>query len=151
MKTKIVMLMMVLLSSLTSCLTMGLDELPAYKDADINKFMFEYRWWNEDDGHMEVMVLSTESKVDKDAKTVTCEITVPPVKAPFTEDIRDKVTQSNLLGYCNISTAAIIAPKAGSAALGKMQDWSKGINEYVVTAADGTKKTWKVEIVKFSK
>ena len=52
-------------------------------------------------------------------------------------------TEGNVVVAVTISTAATIKPINGAPKLGVPGDWTKD-NQYEVTAADGTKKTWTI-------
>lgn len=139
--------------SFSSCLTSGLDELPAYEDADIKDFTFEYRWMVKEGSSekLRVQKLNTEVTLGEN-NTVTCQITVPAANDVFTQDIRSQVTLSNLNAYCTISTAATITPIGDTPVLGKIGDFSKSDMQYEVVAADGkTRKVWKLVISNFKK
>lgn len=139
--------------SFTSCLTSGLDELPAYEEADIKAFTFEYRWMVKEgiSEKLRVQKMNTEVTIGED-NTVTCKITVPAANDVFTQEERAKVTLSNLNAYCTISTAATITPIGDAPVLGKIGDFSKPDMQYEVVAADGkTRKNWKLIISSFNK
>ncbi|BAX79072.1 DUF5018-related domain-containing protein [Labilibaculum antarcticum] len=144
----------------TSCLKSGLDDLPAFEEASIESFKFEYRWVikNVDNDQLKLYQMEVATTIDEEANTVMCEITVPnptDVGAEPTNDfptaIRDQVTLTELVGYCSISTAATIAPIGGAPELGVVADFSATPIQYEVTAADGTSKIWTVTISDFIK
>lgn len=123
----------------SSCLKNGLDPLPTFKDADISRFDFEYRWNN--NGTFAVVTFSTNPPVvSNDTLYVTTN--VPNVSGSFTADIREVVDITNIEGNCSLSTAATIKPLGNSPKLGVPSDFSNP-GAYEVTAADGkTKRTW---------
>lgn len=141
MKKYLINITMFLISCLllTSCLKQGLDKLPSFTDANITRFDFEYRWNN--NGVFAVVTFSTNAPViSNDTLYVTT--IVPAASGSFTSDIRNEATINNIVGYCNLSTAASIEPVNNSQKLGVPGDFSKPAS-YQVTAADGkTKKTW---------
>lgn len=148
------MLLLLTCISFSSCLESGLDDLPAYDEADIKAFTFEYRWMIKEgtSEKLRVQKMSTDVNIDVDNATVTCSITVPTVNGAFTQEVRDKVTLSNLNAYCTISTAATITPVGDTPVLGKIGDFSKSNMQYEVVAADGKhKKTWKLIITEFNR
>ena len=152
MKKIIFLLMSVVSLCLTSCLTSGLDDLPAYEDANITKFFFEYRWFDSKANKMRVTQMGVKATINAEAQTVVCDVTVPKASSTLPESERAKVSEKSLVGYCNISMAATIAPVSGSPKLGEVQDWSGGEKQYKVKAADGkTEKVWKVSIASFKK
>ncbi len=135
--------------TLTSCLKYNLEELPAYSDAEMLGFDFEYRW--ESDGKLAVFTLTTATTIDSNNGTITCSVTVPSASGSLTDSERANISLSNIVGYTTISTAAIIAPVNNSPTLGTIADWSSKSYEYKVTAANGDSKTWKVIIDDFTK
>ncbi len=137
----------------TSCLKSGLDDIPTYSSAEITNFQFEYRWMEDVNGNnqLKVQPLTTTSVINATKDTISCAITVPAVSATFPVATRDKVVQSNIVGYANISNAASIKPLSGAPVLGAVGDFSATNMQYEVTAADGTKKVWNLKISKFTK
>lgn len=146
------------LTIFTSCLKAGLDELPAFTDANITNIYFEYRY--EDpadlwiDGSPKVkyvtLVLATKN-IDATANTVNVTISVPAASGSFTSAERAKVALTNLVCMTSISTAAKIEPSSGAPLLGKPGDFSAP-RTYLVTAADGTTtKTWTISVTAINK
>jgi len=146
-------LILLLATSFTSCLKSGLDDLPAYEEAEIEDFYFEYRWLvkNGDYDQMRVQTMNVTATIDTDAATVDCVITVPAESNGFTTEVRDQVNLSNLVGFADISIAATMTPINGAPILGKVADFSGATFKYEVTAADGTKKVWTLTISDFIK
>lgn len=135
----------------SSCLKTGLHELPAFSDAEITQFRFEYRWMDVTSSQLRVTQLTTTATIDKATSSVNCIITVPVVGTYFPADVRAQVTLSNIVGYADISTAAIMKPIGDAPELGIVADYSKTNMKYEVTAADGTSKTWSLNITAFNK
>ena len=133
-----VLLSLFLMTMISSCLKAGLEELPAYEDADITNFKFEYRWFDDAKNRMCVEQMTVKTIIDKENLIVTCDITVPKADDDFPKEIRDGVSLSNLVGYCDISTAAVIAPVGDSTKLGEI-------------LANGDSKTWTLKIDSFNK
>ncbi len=133
----------------SSCLTAGLDDQPAYEEADITNVNFEYRWWDQDAAQMRVVTLNT--KRETTGEVINCTITVPAASGTFTEAIRNGVSLSKLIAYMDISTAARIKPLNGAPALGEWADFSAKEFSYLVTAANGTQKEWTIKIKDFVK
>ena len=129
---------------------MGLDELPAFSDSEIINVKFEHRWSVKEgtSDKLRVRVLTTDYTVNKEASKVTCKITLPAAGGEFTEEIRSSINLNKLTAYMTISTAATISPLDGAPILGAPGDWSKP-NKYLVTAADGSKQEWTVEVTEF--
>lgn len=148
----ILFIMLAILSS--SCLKMGLEDLPAYEEAEIESVKFEYRWlsMNGENERLTVIELPTTFSVDSATSTVTCDITVPPVSGDFPQEEYDKVARTNIVAYTAISTAATIRPVGDSPTLGVVADYSSNDFLYEVTAADGnTKRQWTIRIASFTK
>lgn len=142
------------------CLKSGLDDLPAFDEANIENFTFEYRWLvkNGDYDQLRVYPMDVNSTVDEISNTVNCVITVPSAtdtganpKDDFPTEIRNQVSLSSLVGYANISTAATMSPIDNAPKLGEMGDYSVSPLMYKVVAADGTVKEWTLNITEFNK
>ena len=146
------------LTIFTSCLKSGLEDLPAFTDADITNIYFEYRYqdpndlWIDGTAKVKYVTLVVATKtIDAAARTVTVTITVPAASGAFTATERAKVALTNLVGMTSISTAAKIEPVEGAPQLGKPGDFSAP-RKYLVTAADGTtKKTWTITVTALNK
>ena len=143
--------------SLNSCLTMNLEDLPAFEEAEIADVKFDFRYkdvadvWVDGQPVVKVVSLTVGNKViDKAAGTVTCTLTVPAASGPFTAAIRNQVSLSTIVGKFNISTGAAIAPIANAPVLGVPGDFSSA-RQYNVTAANGKSKTWTVTITALNK
>lgn len=145
-------LLFIIVTSLPSCLEMGLEELPTFSDAEIINVKFEHRWSIKEgeSDKLRVQTMNTNYTVDKNSNKVVCVVTVPNASGSFTESIRNSVSINNLIGFTTISTAATITPLDNAPKLGTPGDWSKP-NRYLVTAADGTKKEWTIEVSEFIK
>lgn len=149
------LLMFVLVCS--SCLKGNLDELPAFEEANITDVKFDFRYkdptdeWINGEPIVKVISLTVADKViNAETGTITCTVTVPPADGPFTEAIRNTVALTNLVGKFNLSTAAIIAPQDGAPILGTPGDFSTS-RSYLVTAANGTKKDWTIQVTALNK
>ncbi|MDR3269285.1 MAG: hypothetical protein LBT83_09490 [Tannerella sp.] len=142
---------------LTSCLTAGLEDLPAFEEAEITDVRFEFRYkdasapWIDGEPMVRIVNLTTQNRViDTNAATITCALQVPAAADAFTEAVRGQVSLASLAGKFNLSTAAVIAPVEGAPVLGIPGDFS-GPRKYKVTAADGTTKTWTVHVTGLNK
>lgn len=137
----------------SSCLKHDLDDLPAFDEAEIVEFKFEYRWLekNGEYDQLRVKQLNVVNPEETEPNVIKCEIVVPDEDADFPIDIRDQVSLSNIVGYAEISNAATIKPIGDSPVLGKVADFSAESFDYKVTAADGSSEIWTVEIVSFIK
>lgn len=138
---------------LVSC---GWEDLPAYDEAEISQAVFYYRW---DSGKKDPITnepvmaekqLTCSSEVNTEQGIVEVTVSIPVADATFTEAVRAQVSQNPLWGTARISTAARIAPIDGAPVLGASGDWTRD-NKYIVTAADGTKKTWTIRIKEFNR
>jgi hypothetical protein len=136
--------------SFTSCLESGLNELPAYEEADITDVYFEYRYEaTRSDGVKDIKYIRmTNDKRQIDAGgTINMEIRVPATDGTFTESERAKVSLNNLVCYCYLSNVARIEPVDGAPVLGRIGNFSSAV-KYKVTAADGkTSKLWTIHVV----
>lgn len=148
------LLCLMMLPLLASC---GWEDLPAYEDADITACKFYYRWGSneyKDDITGEPLILememTTSFSIDTEAATVEVRVTVPNPQSYFTEEVRSQVTLDNLVCQVTLSPAARIAPADGNKVLGVPDNWSQP-HQFVITAADGTKKTWTINVVQFNK
>lgn len=144
-------LLIFLMSTVSSCLKSGLDDLETYNEAEITNLNFEYRWWDDTNNQMAVKTLNIEKQISKDDNLITCKLTVPAASGSFTDAVRQNVSLSNLIGYMDLSTAARIAPLNGAPKLGNPGDFSAKEFKYLVTAADGTKREWTIKITDFVK
>jgi len=146
-------LLLLCVTFMTSC---DWEDLPAYEEAEITAVQFYHRWASDDKDPItgEPVVkeqrLSASSNVDSDQALIEVTLTVPDASGNFTETVRNQVTTSKLWGQVTVSSAARVTPTDGSAALGTPDDWSQD-RKYIVTAANGTQKTWTIRIVAFNK
>ena len=150
-------LLFMMLLVCSSCLDGNLDDLPAFEEANITDVKFDFRYkdpsdvWIDGEPIVKVVTLKVENKViNTEAGTITCTVTVPAANGPFTEAIRNTVALTNLVGKFNLSTAAVIAPQDGAPTLGTPGDFST-TRRYVVTAANGTKKDWTIQVTALNK
>lgn len=144
-------LLIFLMSTVSSCLKSGLDDLKTYNEAKIANLNFEYRWWNDANKQMTVKTLDIEKQISEDNNLITCKLKVPKASGSFTDAVRQNVSLSNLVCYMDLSTAARIAPLSGAPKLGVPGDFSANEFKYLVTAADGTKREWTIKIAAFAK
>ncbi|WP_455674717.1 DUF5018-related domain-containing protein [Phocaeicola sp.] len=141
------LVLLLCLPFITSCN----EDLPAYENAEITKVGFYHRYVGSDkdaitgEGIVVAKELGCSYDINSEAATVECIVTVPDADNKFTESERGKVSQNKLWGYFNVSTAAHVTPIEGAPTLGTPGDWTHE-NKYIITAANGTKKTWTVRI-----
>ena len=136
----------------TSCLKSGLEDLPEFEENNITGVQrVEYRYISDEisgtsgQNIVKYVELSRNVKVDKDAKTVVITATVPAASTAFPESARNKCNKSNISVMISVSTAARVSPVGDAPKLGLPGDWSKP-NKYIVTAANGDKKEWTIEV-----
>ena len=118
MKTYSNFLIITLMFALSSCLTSGLEDLPEFEYADITGVQkVEYRYISseisttDNQPIVKYVNLPRVTKIDKETRTVTLEVTVPAANASsFPESERSKVSTSELCVMVTISTAAKITP-----------------------------------------
>ena len=127
---------------LSSCLKSGLDDLPAFEDAEIEKVEFEYRFVNSDE-NVAIKKLNVETTIDADNKTITCEITKPTPDSNLSEAEVAKIALNNIVCYMKISNAATITPIGNAPVLGIPGNFA-GTHTYEVEAANGLTKEWKL-------
>ncbi len=133
------------------------EDLPAYEEAEITGVQFYYRWASTTDKDPitgEPMVreqrLNVSGNIDDETGKVEVQVSLPGTNSTFTADVRNGVSLNNLVCQVSLSTAARIAPADGNKVLGVPDDWSKP-HSFVVTAADGTKKSWTITVTALNK
>ena len=131
----------------TSCLDSGLEELDTYKDCNITSGEIYWRYYSTDvipgSGEQQVKQVRLARAVEQNLDTNTIYIRYVTSNIPEAE--RANFTESKAVVAVTISTAAIIKPIGDAPKLGVPGDWTKD-NQYEVTAADGTKKTWTIVV-----
>ncbi|MDR3341162.1 MAG: hypothetical protein LBT25_13930 [Candidatus Symbiothrix sp.] len=146
----IFLLLSIICMTMTSCLKSGLDDLPAFTDANITGAYFEYRYTVTGPSglsELKTQTLSQTGAIDTTQLTVDMEVTVPAASGTFTETERDKVAVTNLCVRFNISNAASIEPVEGAPVLGISGNFSSPV-KYKVIAADGkTSKIWTLTVI----
>lgn len=139
---------------LTSCLKKGLDNFPSWNQNDITNISVEYRYNGANNYNGQPVVeykgLPVSRTIDKTAKTISMSITVPAASGAFTTAIRNGVTQSNIIPYFDISTAASMQGTDGTPNPGNVTDMTKPL-KYKVTAANGSSTVWTVTVTSFVK
>lgn len=134
------------------------EDLPAYEDADITGIQFYYRWASTTDKDpitgepmvREQRLSVTGGDIDDQTGTVVVDVAVPGATGYFTQEVRDNVSQNNIVCQVSLSTAARIAPVDGNKTLGVPDDWTMP-HKFIVTAADGSKKEWTITVTSFTK
>ena len=131
----------------TSCLDSGLEELDTYKDCDITSGEIYWRYYSTDvipgSGEQQVKQVRLARAVEQNSDTNTFYIRYVTGNIPEAE--RANFTESKAVVAVTITTAATIKPIGDAPKLGVPGDWTKD-NQYEVTAADGTKKTWTIVV-----
>lgn len=147
-----------ILTTMTSCLNSGLDDLPEFEEASITGVQkVEYRFVSDQISPsdnkpiVKFVDFPRTTTVDAEKRVVSIDVTVPAANpSSFPQAERDKCSTSELAVMISISTAARVFPIGDAPLFGKPGDWSKP-NKYSVQAADGTKKEWTVQITNFKK
>ena len=131
----------------TSCLDSGLEELDTYKDCNITSGEIYWRYYSTDvipgSGEQQVKQVRLARAVEQNSDTNTFYIRYVTGNIPEAE--RANFTESKAVVAVTITTAATIKPIGDAPKLGVPGDWTKD-NQYEVTAADGTKKTWTIVV-----
>lgn len=141
---------LVIAMTCSSCLMANLRELDTFKGNNITSAFAYYRYVDESitfslsNSHAVKQAEFTVSN-DIDADAGTCIITAS-LPSNFPADQVDKVSAKELVIAVQISAAAVIAPTAGSPALGTPADWSTP-HKYIVTAANGDTKEWTITVI----
>lgn len=133
------------------------EDLPSYEDANITGVQFYYRWASTTDKDpitgepmVRQQLLGTKANINAETGTVTCEVTLPATNGTFTEEVRNGVSQDNLVCQVTLSTAARLTPVGGSKQLGVPDNWTTE-HQYLVTAANGDTKTWTIKVTALNK
>ena len=136
----------------TSCLKHDLEELDVYSGCDITRVDCAYRWktgeihpgtQSEKVNQVYVSAYSRTYVTDEsDPSRGVCTIRYSKTNIP--QEYRS-IAETEMVVYVTISTAATMKPINGAPALGIPADWTAD-HEYEVTAADGTKKIWKIVV-----
>ena len=136
----------------TSCLKSGLEELDVYSGCDITRVDCAYRWktgeihpgtQSEKVNQVYVSAYSRTYVTDESDPTKgVCTIRYSKTNIPAAYK---EIAEKEMVVYVTISTAATMKPINGAPQLGVPADWTAD-HEYEVTAADGTKKTWKIVV-----
>lgn len=146
---KLVYICAVLMLTLTSCVTSGLDDLPVYSESEITSFGMEHRFLVANESgikHLEVVILGGTVTIDPATATITANPTIPSPSSSFTQDERRNVNLKSIVISTKISPAAKIVPLDGAPTLGIPGDFTTE-RKYMVTAADGkTSKVWTIKI-----
>ncbi|WP_341839602.1 DUF5018-related domain-containing protein [Chitinophaga caseinilytica] len=142
--------MMMLLFMLTSCLKKDLPEYPLWDKNEIDNVYVEHRFESDQVYNGKPVVayqrLNIASKtVDAATNTINIVLTVPAANGSFTDAERAKVSINKLWVYFDISTAATMQGTGGTPRPGDPANASKPLT-YEVTAANGQKKTWTVNL-----
>lgn len=131
----------------TSCLESGLEELDTYKDCDITGGEIYWRYYGTDvipgSGEQQVKQVRLARAIEQNLETNTFYIRYTTTNIPEAE--RPNFTEAKAVVAVTITTAAVIKPIGDAPKLGVPGDWTKD-NQYEVTAADGTKKTWTIVV-----
>ncbi|MBQ8266442.1 MAG: hypothetical protein IJY95_07575 [Bacteroides sp.] len=131
----------------TSCLESGMEELDEYSGCDITNGNVYWRYYGDGNipasGEQQVKQVYLAASRTQDVEN--CVYTIRYVLGNIPEAERGNFTESKAVVAVTISTAATIKPIGDAPKLGVPGDWTKD-NQYEVTAADGTKKTWTIVV-----
>lgn len=151
---KVGIIVFLFFATLSSCLEHNLPELPLYDGNEITLVNAEYRFNGSQLMHGQPVVvyqkLNVAQQINKETSVIDVQITIPNPTGQFTAEEREKVVQTHLWFYVNISTAATIKPINGAPKLGDPGDATKPL-KYEVTAANGAKKVWTINVTAFNK
>lgn len=142
----------------TSCLEHDLKELPLHSGCDITRVDCYYRWVS-DDVHpgsesekVKQVYVSAYSRTyvtdENDPTKGVCTIRYSKenIPAAYKADCeKNYPDERGMVVAVTISTAATMKPIGDAPQLGVPADWTND-HEYEVTAADGTKKIWKIVV-----
>lgn len=150
----ILLLLLLITLASSSCLKRDLPDLPLYDQNEITLVNTEYRFSGSGTMNGQPIVayqkLDVAQQVNKETGTINVQITVPAASGQFTTEERNKVVQTHLWFYYNVSTAATMKAIDGTPAPGDPADATKPL-KYEVTAANGAKKVWTVNVTSFTK
>lgn len=140
---------LLLLVVFSACLKQRLEDLPTYEGAEITSVsLVEYRYVSSDISPstgqplIKFVMLTHSADIDSDKGTVEITVDVPPT---FPEEEMDNLSAANLVVAVGLSTAAIATPSDNSTRFGVPGDWHEA-NRYLVRAANGTTKNWRVTL-----
>ena len=146
---KIILAMLVMALSFSSCLESDLKDLPTFDGNDITAGYAWYRYKGDNklnaSGEQQVIqkqLQRTGQVIDNEAATCALQFKVP---TNFSDAEKNGVNINNIVVAVEISTAAVMTPVEGSPKLGVPADWSTP-HKYSVKAADGKTKIWTVSV-----
>jgi len=148
---KLALGLLLILPLLSSCLKEGLPKYPSFGGNFITKAYVEYRWLDSTNMYNGKAVVAYQGltvvsqQIDSVNNVINIALAVPAPNGSFTNSQRQKVSQNNLWISFDVSTAATIAPAPGTPKAGFATDLTKP-QSYVVTAANGQKRTWKIVV-----
>ncbi len=143
----IILLIMTLFSS---CLKKDLPNYPLWDGNYIDNVYVEYRWQDTTQTYngqpvVAYQKLNVAQTIDSVNNTINITLTVPAANGSFTSAQRAKVRLSHLWIYFDISNSATIKGIGKTPAPGDSANLSQPLT-YEVTAANGQKRTWTVNI-----
>ncbi len=141
--------LLIITTLFSSCLKEGLPNYPLFGDNKITNVYVEYRYnSSQQHGGQPVVAyqkLIVSQVIDSASSTIKVTLAVPAANGTLTSAERAKISLNNLVMYFDISTAATITAAGGTPKPGDAGDLSKSLS-YVVTAANGKKRTWTVNV-----
>ncbi len=139
---------------LSSCLKHNLPDYPEWGKTMISNVYVEYRYNSNEDYNGKPVVnyerLDVSQNIDTTSGEITLDITVPQASGSFTNNVRNQVSQDDLILYFDLSTAAKMTPVGDTPGPGYSTDLTEP-QKYIVTAADGSQKTWTITVNSFTK
>ncbi|SDS92336.1 hypothetical protein SAMN05216490_2100 [Mucilaginibacter mallensis] len=134
----------------SSCLKEGLPKYPLFGGNAITNVYVQYRYNSSPnvaggDSVVAIQNLIVAQVIDTVNNTVNISLAVPAANGTFTAAVRANVNLSHLIMSFDISTAASMAAAGNTPKPGYVGDISKPLT-YVVTAANGKKRTWTVTV-----
>jgi len=151
---KSIIVILSLATIFTSCLKKGLDTFPNWNQNDINNVYVEYRYNGTTQYNGQPVVeykrLTVNQTIDKVNKTANITIAIPAASGSFTAAVKNAITQSNIIPYFDVSTAASMEGVEGTPNPGNVSDMTKTL-KYKVTAANGTAVVWTINVTSFTK
>jgi len=153
-KSAFVLMLLCIITFFSSCLKKDLPAYPLWDGTNIDNVVLEYRF----NGALnyggspvvEYKRLAVVKTVVDETSTINLDVTVPAVSGNFTAEERGKVNQNSLIMYFDLSTASSVVPVPGTPKPGELTNLMIP-QQYEVTAANGTKRVWTINVTSFIK
>jgi len=148
-KCRIALVLFTVLTAFSSCLKKDLPAYPLWNGTIINNVYVEYRYNSNQlmygDSVVAYQKLIVAQVIDSTNNIITVTLTIPAANGTFTADQRARINLTHLWMYFDLSTSASIAATGSTPKPGDVGDLSKSLT-YQVTAADGTKRLWTINV-----